>query len=230
MYDRENVMALPGAYAAEQSFVIRVFLWMFAGLAVTGGVALVFSATPALLAIVAKAYIFILLAELGLVIAIGALIRRISTPMAAGMFVLYSAMTGATMSVLFLVFTAESLITTFAVTSLTFAAMALYGYTTKRDLTAIGSLCLMALLGVIIVSIVNWFLRSDLVSWIVTFVGIAVFVGLIAYDTQKIKRMAAHFAENSEGAGKYAVLAALAVYLDFINLFLLLLRLFGRRR
>jgi len=226
----EEVMALPGAIAAERSFVNRVYMWMFAGLLITGIVAGVFFSSPALMGLVAKSFIFLIIAQVLVVIGLTALVGRMSAAAAAGLFIFYAALTGTTFSVLFFVYTAGSLFSTFVITSLMFATMAVIGYTTKRDLTSIGHLCLMALIGVIIASVVNWFVHSPAIYWITTIVGIVIFVGLIAYDTQKIKQMAARFAEDSTGAGKYAVVAALAVYLDFINLFLLLLRIFGRRK
>ncbi len=221
----EEVMALPGALAAERSFVNRVYMWMFAGLLITGVVAGVFFSSPALMGLVAKSFIFLIIAQVLVVLGLTALVGRMSAATAAGLFIFYAALTGTTFSVLFFVYTAGSLFSTFVITSLMFATMAVIGYTTKRDLTSIGHLCLMALIGVIIASVVNWFVHSPAVYWITTIAGIVIFVGLIAYDTQKIKQMAAQFAEDSTGAGKYAVVAALAVYLDFINLFLLLLRI-----
>ena len=141
---------------------------------------------------------------------------------------LYSVLTGMTFSVFFLVFTAESIASTFFITAGTFAVMSIYGYVTKSDLTKIGNLCLMALIGILIASVVNIFLKSETMYWIVTYAGVLIFTGLIAYDTQKIKALAT--LENNEHTQKLAICGALSLYLDFINLFIMLLRIFGQRK
>lgn len=133
------------------------------------------------------------------------------------------------MSVIFLAYTSASIASTFFVTAGTFGAMSLYGYFTKKDLTSIGNLCMMALLGLIIASVVNLFFDNELLYWITTYAGVLIFVGLTAYDTQKIKEML-HGQEVNEDTQKFAIIGALKLYLDFINLFLYLLRLFGKRR
>ena len=141
---------------------------------------------------------------------------------------LYSVLTGLTFSVYFLAFTAESIASTFFITAGTFAVMSIYGFVTKRDLTKIGNLALMALIGMIIASVVNIFLHSTMLNWIVTYIGVLVFVGLIAWDTQKIKALAS--AQDNEFTQKLAICGALSLYLDFINLFIMLLRIFGQRK
>ncbi|SPJ14671.1 conserved membrane hypothetical protein [Syntrophobacter sp. SbD2] len=146
------------------------------------------------------------------------------------MFFAYSFLNGLTLSTIFLIYTKASIANTFFVTAGTFAAMSLYGYTTKRDLTSIGSFLMMGLIGIIIASFVNFFFRSPAIYWLITYAGIAVFVGLTAYDAQKIKEMAYAGFSGSEDERKGAVIGALRLYLDFINLFLLLLRIFGSRR
>ena len=137
-------------------------------------------------------------------------------------------MTRLTFSVYFLAFTAESIASTFFITAGTFAVMSIYGFVTKRDLTKIGNLALMALIGMIIASVVNIFLHSTMLNWIVTYIGVLVFVGLIAWDTQKIKALAS--AQDNEFTQKLAICGALSLYLDFINLFIMLLRIFGQRK
>jgi FtsH-binding integral membrane protein len=145
-------------------------------------------------------------------------------------FVGYSALTGLTLSVIFLVYTAESLATTFFVTAGTFGLMSAYGYVTKRDLTGLGSFLMMGLIGMVLASVVNMFFNNSTVYWITTYIGILIFVGLTAYDTQKIKQMSALGLEGGEMEQKGAIMGALRLYLDFINLFLLLLRLMGNRK
>jgi hypothetical protein len=145
------------------------------------------------------------------------------------MFFAYAFLNGLTLSVIFLVYTKTSIAGTFFVTAGTFAAMSIYGYTTEKDLTSMGSFMMMALIGVIIASVVNFFLRSPAIYWIITYAGVAIFVGLTAYDAQQIKAMSAAGFSGSEDERKGAVIGALRLYLDFINLFLLLLRIFGRQ-
>lgn len=227
MMDQVNVQV------AQQRFVTKVFWWMCAALLTTAAVSYyVVSSEQLLMTIITNRALFfgLIIAELGIVIAISAALNRLSSMAATGLFFLYAALTGATISVVFVAYTQESIFTTFLITAGTFAAMGIYGYTTKRDLTSVGSLAFMGLIGVIFASILNIFVRSTFLYTVVTYVGVLVFVGLTAYDAQKIKRMGAHLAEGSEAERKGAIIGALALYLDFINLFLLLLRIFGRRR
>ena len=147
------------------------------------------------------------------------------------LFNIYAILTGFTLSVIFLAFTAESIATVFYITAGTFAGVSLYGYTTKKDLSSIGSYLMMGLIGLIIASVVNWFLHSEMLYWIVSYAGVAIFVGLTAYDTQKIKKMVqAYGCDDMEMTNKVALIGALELYLDFINLFLYLLRIFGKRK
>ena len=230
-----------GAYAAdmptvvlqERTFVSKVYGWMAFALFVTAMVAMGVANTPAVRNVVLgnRAIFFgLIIGELVLVIALSAAIARISAATATIMFVIYSAVNGLTLSVIFVVYTDASIASTFFITGGTFAAMSVYGYTTKRDLTSIGNLCFMALIGLILASLVNIFLQNAMLYWVVTYVGILIFVGLVAYDTQRIKQIARAGIEEGEAAQKGAILGALRLYLDFINLFLLLLRIFGRRR
>jgi hypothetical protein len=215
----------------QTEFVRRVYNWMALGLAVTAIVALYAVNSGLVLTILRTPMVMILLivGELGLVIALSAAIGRFQSSTALFMFFAYSFLNGLTISTIFLVYTKASIANTFFITAGTFAAMSLYGYTTKRDLTSIGSFLVMGLIGIIIASIVNIFFRSPAFYWLITYAGIAIFVGLTAYDAQKIKEMAYAGFSGSEEERKGAVIGALRLYLDFINLFLLLLRIFGRR-
>ncbi len=210
----------------------RTYGWMCLALAITAGVAFITAATPAVREVVYQpgVLIVLLIAELALVWGVSAAISRLSAGAATALFVLYAALNGLTLSIIFLVYTSASIVSTFLVTAGTFGAMAAYGHFTKKDLTSLGNLCFMALIGIIIASIVNLFVASSAFYWFLTYACILVFVGLTAYDAQKIKQMAyAADGESAEVLQKGAVMGALALYLDFINLFLLLLRLLGRR-
>ncbi len=213
---------------AQNTLIRQVYAWMGAGLLITAFIAFVTISTPALFtAVVGSKIIFfgLMIGELGLVVALSAAINRLSASFATLMFLAYSALNGITLSVLFLVYTADSIADTFFVTAAMFGAMSAYGYFTRRDLTSWGSFLFMGLIGVVIASLVNIFVRSSSVSWVISAIGVIVFTGLTAYDTWKIKALAIH-----GGGRKPAILGALTLYLDFINLFLMLLRLFGRRR
>jgi FtsH-binding integral membrane protein len=214
---------------AQNALIRQVYAWMGGGLLITALMAMATISSPALFnAIVGNRLVFygLLLGELGLVIAISRAINKISAPVASFLFLLYAALNGVTMSVIFAIYTAESITSTFVITAATFGAMSAYGYFTKRDLTRWGSFLFMGLIGVVIASVVNIFVGSSAVSWIISVVGVIVFTGLTAYDTWKIKAMAAAGAEGR----KPAILGALTLYLDFINLFIMLLRLLGNRR
>ena len=165
-----------------------------------------------------------------MVVVLSAAIGRLSPPIATTLFLVYAALNGVTLSFLALLYTESSIAVTFAITASTFGAMSAYGYLTKRDLTSLGNLLVMLLLGFILASVVNLFFAVPAIYWITTFAGIAIFVGLTAYDTQKIKKIMAATADGSAANYKAAIIGALMLYLDFVNLFLLLLRLFGRRR
>jgi FtsH-binding integral membrane protein len=218
---------------AQSSFISKVYAWMCMALMITAVTAAVTASIPELIKLVVMNRIIfyvLLFSELGLVWYITASLGRISAMTATLLFVLYSVLNGLTLSVIFLAYTASSISTTFFTTAATFGVMSLYGYTTKRDLTAVGNLLIMALIGMVIGTIINLFLQNEFLYWVFTYVGIIVFVGLTAYDTQKVKQMALADFQTSENMRKGALMGALALYLDFINLFLLLLRLFGGRR
>jgi len=228
-------MAMPTVVLHERTFVSKVYGWMAIALVITAFVAMaVASSEAAAKLILANRGLFygLLIGEVVLVIALTAAIGRMSATTATVVFVIYAAANGVTLSLIFLVFTAESIASTFFVTGGTFGAMSLYGYTTKRDLTSIGNLCFMALIGLIIASLVNLFLMNPMLYWVTTYVGILIFVGLTAYDTQIIKRWSRELSDSMSEQEyiKISILGALKLYLDFINLFLFLLRILGRRR
>jgi FtsH-binding integral membrane protein len=206
---------------------------MSLGLAASAAASLWLLTQPALLkAVFTNSWLFlgIIVAEVGLVIWLSAALLRMSAGLATGLFFGYSFLNGLTLTSILLVYTGVSVLSTFAVTAGTFLFFSLYGMTTKKDLTSVGSLAMMGLIGIILAGIVNIFLKSPAVYWITTFIGIAVFLGLIAYDTQKLKTLHAMGFEDAQGEKKRVIFGALTLYLDFINLFILLLRIFGKRR
>ncbi len=229
----ERSIAKPQDRVAESNFISQVYLWMAIGLGLSAFASFALMTQPALLkAIFTNPVLFfgIIIAELGLVIWLSAAALKMSDTLATLLFCGYSVLNGVTLTAVFLAYTGVSVLTTFAITAGTFLFFSVYGATTKKDLTSIGNLAMMGLIGVIIASVVNIFLKSPAVMWISTFIGIAVFLGLIAYDTQKLKAIHAMGFQNAEAQKKGAILGALRLYLDFINLFLLLLRVFGKRR
>lgn len=230
MYPRS--MASTQVGVQQEVFVSKVYAWMSAALFITAFVAFIVASNDSLAKMfLSNRGIFygLLIAEFLLVMGIGAMINNMSAATATVLFIGYAALNGLTFSVIFLLFTTASIASTFLVTASTFGIMSIYGYYTKRDLTTIGNLCLMSLFGLIIASIVNIFFSNSTLYWITTYAGILIFVGLTAYDTQKIKEMGQE-GMSGEIQNKAAIMGALALYLDFINLFLFLLRLFGRRR
>jgi FtsH-binding integral membrane protein len=219
--------------AAQGEFIRRVYNWMGLGLALTALVALYTASNHALLqTIFGNSLIFfgLIIGQLALVIVISAAINRLQASTAFLLFLVYSALMGLTLSVIFLAYTRASIASTFFVTAGTFGAMSFYGYTTQRDLTSWGSFLFMGLIGIILASVVNIFFHSEMIYWVVTYAGILIFVGLTAYDTQTLKAMAQAGFADEEVERKSAVMGALRLYLDFINLFLMLLRVMGNRR
>jgi FtsH-binding integral membrane protein len=205
------------------------------GLALTAVVALYVSNSPTLKGIIFgnPILLFILiLAELGLVFSISGMVNRMSAGTATSLFVIYSALNGVTLSFIFLVYTQASIVSTFFICAGTFTGCSIYGWVTKKDLTSLGGFFMMGLIGIIIASLVNMFIQSSAMHMIISYIGVFVFVGLTAYDTQKIKNMAMTQPAGLDGAvvRKGAILGALSLYLDFINLFLMLLRIFGQSR
>ncbi|MFH1799546.1 MAG: Bax inhibitor-1/YccA family protein [Candidatus Omnitrophota bacterium] len=221
----------PFSYSQEavfSNFMQRVYQWMAMGLALTGLAAFVTLGNPALLRFLLHGGMWLLfIAELVLVIWLSASIRKISAQAATLGFLAYSVLNGITLSSIFLVYTAASISSTFFITAMTFAGVSLYGWVTKQDLTSVGSFCGMALWGVIIASIVNMFFHAPAFNWIVSYFGVAVFIGLTAYDTQRLKAIHQNMSNAPE---QLAIFGALMLYLDFINMFLFLLRIFGRRQ
>lgn len=222
------------AYEGEIQLVFsQVYLLMTLGLVITAVVAAWVSVTPSILRLIysSSAVPWILFfVQLVLVVAITAAVMRLSIGVAVGLFIGYAALLGLALSGILLYYTQASITTTFLVTAGTFGIMSVFGFVTKRDLTKVGSLLFMLLIGFVLGTLLNMFLRNETFYWILTYLGIAIFVGLIAYDTQKIKRMAAGNLASGRSRSAIVVLGALALYLDFINLFLLLLRIFGRNR
>jgi len=212
-------------------FMRRAYGWMAAGLLITAMTSAVVVSSPALLATVVRTpFLFwgLFIAQLGIVLVLSGRVQRLASTTAAMLFVAYSVLTGVTLSVIVLLYTRESIATTFLVTSVMFGAMAMWGTVTRRDLTGFGQFLFMGLIGVVIASVVNIFMHSDGVAFVTSFIGVIVFTGLAAYDAQRLKMMAVATPAGQEGS--YAIVGALALYLDFINLFLMLLRLFGSRR
>ena len=217
---------------AVNAYMTKVFGWMAAALFITAITSYVVASTPMINLIFGNRILFygLLIGEVLLVMGIAGAINRLSISAVTALFVLYSIVNGLTLSVIFLVFTEGSIVTTFFITALTFGVMAVMGMVTKHDLTSWGKIFMMALIGLVIASVVNMFMHSDTLSWICSYAGVLIFTGLTAYDAQKIKNMGTYAIEQGENTGKLAISGALNLYLDFINLFLFLLNLFGRRK
>jgi len=215
-------------------FIRSVYNWMAIGLALTGFVAYYVSQSETMLRLIlGNRLIFfgLIIAQLALVFSISARVQKMQASTATGLFVLYAALNGVMLSVIFLVYARSSIASTFFICAATFIACSIYGMTTKRDLTSLGGFMMMGLFGIIIASVVNLFVRSSGMSMIISYIGVFVFIGLTAYDTQKLKTMALTQPSGLEAGviRKGAILGALSLYLDFINLFLMLLHIFGRR-
>ena len=233
MYD-ENYQVGSRTSSALAACLANVYWWMTFALLVSGVTAWAVGTSAELSRMVFQnkgIFIILILAELGMVFWISAGINKMQASTATALFIAYAVLNGITLSFIFLAYSMGSIAMTFAVTAGTFGVMALIGTTTKKDLTSMGNLLFMALIGLIIASIVNWFWANSTLYWIVTYAGVLIFVGLTAFDAQKIKNMyIAAGTDDSETVRKIAVLGALTLYLDFINLFLYLLRIFGGRR
>jgi len=224
-------LASADAQLRQRSFLGQVYLWMTAGLLVTSAVASYTASAPFVLNLIYgnPFTIWVLfIAQIGLVIGLSAAIDRLAPATAAALFVGYAALNGLTLSAIFIVYTYTSIAQAFLATAATFGAMSLYGATTKRDLSTVGNLLVMALVGFFIGSVINLFWANSAFYWVLTYFGIAVFIGLTAWDTQQIKRMSQQ-AQDDTSARRLAIIGALKLYLDFINLFVLLLRIFGSR-
>ncbi len=229
-YSQNRDMSISGAFPI---LMRKVYLWMTLALVITGFTAFGVASSPSILQWLVmnkSAFLFVAIAELALVWGLSAAINRLSLRNATLLFIAYSILNGVTMSFIFLAYTMSSIANVFFITASTFAVMAFYGYVTKTDLSSIGRICIMALIGIIIATLVNViFLKSSGFDLIVSYIGVLVFVGLTAWDSQKIKNMLLQAPDASEQVQKFALLGALTLYLDFINIFLYLLRIFGRR-
>ena len=217
---------------AFPAFMSKVYLWMTLALVVTGMTAYYVASTPAILyAIVSNQIAFwgLFIGELVLVFVLSSRIMRLSFVTASLMFVAYSVMNGIFFSFIFIAYTEQSIATTFLITAGTFGAMSLFGFVTKRDLSAMGRILFMLLIGLLIATVVNIFMKAEGLTLILNYAGVVIFVGLTAYDTQSIKQMLQEHGDK-EGAEKIALLGSLSLYLDFINLFIYLLRFFGESR
>lgn len=227
---RDRELSLSAAFPV---LMRKVYVWMALALVLTGVTAYGVATSPGIMMAIATNKILffgLIIAEFALVFGVSGAINRLSLTMATLMFVAYSVINGALLSFLFLAYTMSSITSVFFITAGTFAVMAFIGYTTKKDLTSIGRMLFMALIGIIIATLVNMFLGSTGLSMIISYVGVLIFVGLTAYDSQKIKEMLVVAGDHGEAGQKLALLGALTLYLDFINLFIYLLRIFGQRR
>jgi FtsH-binding integral membrane protein len=230
---RSSPLPISSAAAAERvtAFLRKVYGWMCAGLAITALVALEVASSPAILrGLVENQFLFLglLLAELGLVFYLSARAARLAPGTAMALFVVYAALNGVTLSFVFLAYTGQSVTNAFVVTAGMFGGMALYGSTTKRSLAGVGQFVFMGLIGLVLASLVGLFWHNDTLQFVISAVGVIVFTGLAAWDAQRLKQMALAIPEGQ--IGSFAIVGALSLYLDFINLFLSLLRLFGSRR
>ena len=224
------------AEVMSKTFMAKVFTWMCTGLMVTGLLAYLFGNIPNLkemlytpTGLTGLAY-FVMFAPFGLVLLINFAVNKLSYPAMVGVFLLFSAMLGMSLSSIFIVYTSTSIFSIFFITAAMFGGMAVLGYTTSTDLTRLGSMLYMLLFGVIIASVVNMFIGSSSFNYMISFICVAIFTGLTAYDVQKIKQIGANMSGDNATVGKSSIFGALSLYLDFINLFLALLRIFGNRR
>lgn len=233
-FPRSNDSIVQQANAGLQTYMAQVYGWMTCGLLLTAFVSWFAANTPAVMELVFTnriTFFGLIIFQLALVFILSGMVHKFSGAVATGLFMLYSALTGLTMASIFLVYTYSSIASTFFITAGMFGAMSFWGYTTKRDLSGMGSMLFMALIGIVLASLVNIWLKSPALMWAVTYIGVVVFVGLTAYDTQKLKNIGEGInVDDKENLRRYSILGALTLYLDFINLFLMLLRIFGNRR
>ncbi|GLX62098.1 Bax inhibitor-1 family protein [Proteus sp. DFP240708] len=233
-FSRSNDSIVQRTGSGLQTFMAQVYGWMTVGLLLTAFVALYVASSEALLSMIfsSKVVFFgLIIAQLGLVFVLSGMVHKMSGAMATSLFMLYSVLTGVTISSVLLVYTASSIASTFFICAAMFGALSVYGYTTKRSLTGMGSFLFMGLIGIIIASIVNIFMQSSMMSMVISYAGVLIFAGLTAYDTQKLKDMGNEInQEDKENMRRYSIMGALTLYLDFINLFLMLLRILGDRR
>lgn len=229
----DNNIALPTAEIETRSFITKVYGWMCAGLVLTGWIASAVGTNPAFVGFLLSNRILfygLIIGEFALVVALSGWVRSMTVGAATLAFLIYAAFNGVTLSMIFLIYTASSIASAFFLTAGTFGLMSFYGYFTKRDLTSVGNFCFMGLIGLVLASVVNIFLNNPAVMWVTTYAGILIFVGLTAYDTQKLKALSAQGFDGADDDRKLAIMGALTLYLDFINLFLMILRVTGKRR
>jgi len=239
MFNENQYNTLPNIQVQDEnmvrSFMTGVFSWMFAALTITALTSYYVEVTPEILKLMITETglsLFgwiVMLAPLGFVLLMSFRFQKLSAFSLTMLFIAYSVLVGLSLSFIFLIYTASSIATTFGVTALTFGVMAVAGFTTKTDLTKFGSILIMALVGIIIASLVNYFLKSSSMEYFISFIGVLIFSGLTAYDVQKLKNISSGMIAGEESTRKYAIMGALSLYLDFINLFLFLLRFMGRR-
>lgn len=230
-----QTVAKPRSEVLVNDFVRSVYNWMAIGLALTGFIAFYISQSEAAIRVVFGnpiLFFILILGQLGLVFTISSRVNKMSSGLATALFVIYAGLNGVTLSFIFLAYTSTSIASTFFICAGTFVACSIYGWTTKKDLTSFGGFLMMGLIGIIIASVVNIFIQSSAMGVIISYIGVFVFVGLTAFDTQKLKNMALTQPAGLDAAvvRKGAILGALSLYLDFINLFLMLLRIFGQSR
>jgi len=223
----EQLGVRPSAALAQQ-FLIHAFGWMFAGLLITAGVAAIVQSSPALTSMIGRNYWLLFFGQLALVFVISGAIRRISATVALALFFLYAASIGLTIGLIVQYYTGASVTAAFLAASAMFGAAAVYGATTRRSLASMGAILFMALIGLLVAMVVNLFLQSPAVTWLISIIGVVIFTGLTAWDVQRIQN--GTYASTIGSMEKGAVIGALALYLNFINLFLFLLRLTGGRR
>ena len=239
-YTYQNVIQIEDADSSRK-FIASVFLWMFVALGVSAAFAYIFSTTPALLEVLFSVTLtgihptgvafLCMFAPLLFVLTMRFGINRISYPVLTILFLAYSAITGISLTIILITFTASSVLGVFLTTSVVFGVMAIAGYTTKTDLTKFGSILIMLLVGIIVASVLNFLLLHDSgLSMLINYIGVAIFVGLTAYHVQKLKRIGAGLEYGEASSKKLALMGGLTLYLDFINLFIRLLLIFGRRR
>jgi len=234
-YVYQNVIQIDDA-AASRKFIANVFLWMFIALGISAFCAFYFATNPSLIQLLIGANglsalgWIIMVSPLAFVMLMGYGLNKLSYPVLALIFAVYAVLTGISLSFILLIYTAGSVLSVFISSALLFGVMAIAGYTTNQDLTKFGSLMIMGLIGIVIATLVNLFLKSSGLDMAIAYIGVAVFIGLTAYDTQKLKRIGAGLEYGDATSKKYAIMGGLTLYLDFINLFLMLLRVFGRRR
>jgi FtsH-binding integral membrane protein len=224
-----DAMGRESLVRAQQDFLTKVYAWMVGGLLLTALSAWFVANDPVVLTTVIRYWLFFVIGEFALVIALSGWIQKMSRAMASLAFLGYSLLNGVTLSIILMSYTGETIASTFIITACMFAALSIFGFVTKKNLSGVGSFMFMGLIGIIIASVVNIFIGSSMIQFAISVIGVFVFAGLTAYDTQRLKEMYEVQFEGDEIAAKGAIIGALMLYLDFINLFLFLLRLFGRR-